>query len=159
DRGDRFRRGHGDHPARGSGRHPEGSAKSKRVHAALAVVAERLPWRRSRPAVTKSQSMFSMNVLCLERIKCVLNYFSAFNSTNLILATLISATLIGLAAPSSAQSSTPSSTTSGTLRGQVMDPSGAVVPSATVAVLVSGGQPHSATTNRSGNYEIGNLTP
>ena len=39
------------------------------------------------------------------------------------------------------------------------DPSGAVVTNATVAVLVSGGQTHSATTNRSGAYEIGNLAP
>jgi len=122
--------------------------------------------------VTKSQSMFSMNVLCLERIRCVLKYLSVLISANrisakLILAILIPATLIGPSAPawvqspaqSSAQSSTQSSATSGTLRGQVTDPSGAVVPNAAVAVLVSGGQPHSATTNRSGNYEIGNLAP
>jgi len=108
-----------------------------------------------------------MKLLCLERIRCVLKYFSVFNSANLIPAILISATLIGLSTParaqSPAQSSTPSSTqsltTTGTLRGQVTDPSGAVVPSATVAVLVSGGQPHSVTTNRGGNYEIGNLAP
>lgn len=49
--------------------------------------------------------------------------------------------------------------TTGTLRGQVKDPSGAVVPNATVALLASSGQTHSATTNRSGNYEIGNLPP
>ncbi|HKB97625.1 MAG TPA: carboxypeptidase regulatory-like domain-containing protein [Terriglobales bacterium] len=75
------------------------------------------------------------------------------------MATLIPAMLIGPAAPASAQSPAPSSTTTGTLHGQVTDPSGAVVPSATVAVLVSGGEPHSATTNRSGAYEIGNLAP
>src|SRR5216684_420705 len=74
-------------------------------------------------------------------------------------AIVISATLIDLAAPASAQSPAPSSTTTGTLRGQVTDPSGAVVTNATVAVLVSGGPTHSATTNRSGNYEIGNLAP
>ena len=34
-----------------------------------------------------------------------------------------------------------------------------MVPNATVAILVSGGQTHSATTNRSGGYEIGNLAP
>ena len=99
---------------------------------------------------------------------CVLKYLSVFISANLnlailILAILIPATLIGLSPPawaqSSAQSSAPSSATTGTLRGQVTDPSGAVVPNATVAVLVSGGQPHSATTNRSGGYEIGNLAP
>jgi hypothetical protein len=116
--------------------------------------------------------MFSMNVICLERIRCVLKYLSVLISVNrisanLILAILISATLIGSSAPawaqspaqSSASSSTQSLTTTGTLRGQVTDPSGAVVPNAAVAVLVSGGQPHSATTNRSGNYEIGNLAP
>jgi Carboxypeptidase regulatory-like domain len=49
--------------------------------------------------------------------------------------------------------------TTGSLRGQVADPSGAVVANAAVAVLQSGGTAHSATTNRNGNYEIGNLTP
>ncbi len=67
--------------------------------------------------------------------------------------------MIGLAAPAWAQSSSQSSATTGTLRGQVTDPSGAVVPNAAVAVLVSGGPTHSATTNRSGAYEIGNLPP
>jgi Carboxypeptidase regulatory-like domain/TonB dependent receptor len=82
--------------------------------------------------------------------RCVLRYLSVF-----ILAILIPATLIGLAAPASAQSSAAT----GTLRGQVTDPSGAVVTNATVAALVSGGQTHSVTTNRSGGYEIGNLAP
>jgi hypothetical protein len=108
-----------------------------------------------------------MKLLCLERTRCVLKYLSVFNSANLIPAILISATLIGISTPARAQapaqsstsSSTPSLTTTGTLRGQVTDPSGAVVPSATVAVLGSGGQPHSVTTNRGGNYEIGNLAP
>src|SRR5258708_20449973 len=108
--------------------------------------------------------MFSINVICVERIGGVLKYLSFLIwanriSRNLILATLIPAMLIGPAAPASAQSPAQSSTTTGTLHGQVTDPSGAVVPSATVAVLVSGGEPHSATTNRSGAYEIGNLAP
>jgi hypothetical protein len=47
----------------------------------------------------------------------------------------------------------------GTLRGQVSDPSGAVVPGATVAVLQSGGPTYSAKTNSRGSYEIGNLPP
>lgn len=89
-----------------------------------------------------------------------------FILTNLIFTILIPATLIGVAQPSagqssaqaSAQSSYPLSTT-GTLRGQVTDPSGAVVANVTVAVSVSGGQTHSATSNRSGAYEIGNLPP
>jgi len=45
----------------------------------------------------------------------------------------------------------------GTLRGQVVDPSGAVVPNATVAILQSGGPTYSGKTNNAGNYEIGNL--
>jgi len=77
----------------------------------------------------------------------------------LILAILILATLIGLAAPAAAQAPAPSSITAGTLRGQVTDPSGAVVPNATVAILVSGKQTNSTTTDRSGGYEIGNLAP
>jgi Carboxypeptidase regulatory-like domain/TonB dependent receptor len=83
-----------------------------------------------------------------------LKYSSVF-----ILAILILATLVGLVASASAQSQAQSSTTTGTLRGQVTDPSGAVVPNAAVAILVSGGQTQSATTNHSGNYEIGNLAP
>ncbi len=78
--------------------------------------------------------------------------FPAFIRTNVILAILILATL---AAPASAQAQPAT----GTLRGQVTDPSGAVVANATVAVLVAGGQPHSATTNKTGAYEIGNLAP
>jgi len=52
-----------------------------------------------------------------------------------------------------------SSTATGSLRGQVTDPSGAVVANAAVAALATGGKTHSATTNRSGSYEIGNLPP
>ncbi len=79
----------------------------------------------------------------------------------IILSILIPATLTGLEVPASAQSqsSTQSSATTGTLRGQVTDPSGAVVANAAVAVLVSGGATHSTTTSKTGNYEIGNLAP
>jgi len=59
-----------------------------------------------------------------------------------------------LVAPTWAQTAT-----TGTLHGQVTDPSGAVVPNATVVVLQADGTTHSTTTNRSGNYEIGNLPP
>jgi hypothetical protein len=76
-----------------------------------------------------------------------------------ILAILIVAILTGPVAPVSAQSPTESSVTTGTLRGQVTDPSGAVVANATVAVLVTGGQTHSTTSNSSGGYQIGNLPP
>ncbi len=78
-----------------------------------------------------------------------MKYLSVF-----ILTILISATLVELASPALAQS--PST---GTLRGQVTDPSGAVVANATVAILTSGGPTHSVSTTRSGNYEIGNLAP
>src|SRR5579859_8006404 len=61
--------------------------------------------------------------------------------------------LVGLSAQAPAQSTT------GGLRGQVTDPSGAVVSNATVATTAPGGQTHSATTNHSGVYEIGNLEP
>src|SRR5258708_10779608 len=108
--------------------------------------------------------MFSINLICMERIGLVLKYLSFLISANrisrnLILATLVPTALIGLTVRVWAQSTAASSTTTGTLRGQVTDPSGAVVPSATVAVLVSGGQSPSATTNHSGGYEIGNLAP
>jgi hypothetical protein len=73
----------------------------------------------------------------------------------LILAISVSILFAGPAALALAQSSAPSGT--GTLRGQVTDPSGAVVPNASVAVVISGGQPRSATTGKTGNYEIGNL--
>jgi hypothetical protein len=56
-----------------------------------------------------------------------------------------------------AQAQAPGAT--GTLRGQVTDPSGAVVPNAAVAVFVSGEASHATATNRSGNYEVGNLMP
>jgi len=47
----------------------------------------------------------------------------------------------------------------GTLRGQVADPSGAVVPNATIAVLQSGGPTYSAQSNNNGQYQIANLPP
>src|ERR1039457_795949 len=74
---------------------------------------------------------------------------------------VISAVLSVLAAPASAQAQSPAASpaTTGTLRGQVTDPSGAVVANTTVAILESGGPTHSAISNRSGNYEIGNLAP
>src|SRR5208282_994447 len=107
--------------------------------------------------------MFLINVICLERKGARLKHLSVFVLANLTLAILIPVTLVGLAAPASAQSTAQSSAqspgTTGTLRGQVTDPSGAVVTNATVAVLVSGGQTHSAATSKTGGYEIGNLAP
>jgi hypothetical protein len=60
---------------------------------------------------------------------------------------------IVLAASALAQSQT------GSLRGQVTDPSGAVVTNATVTVTGAAGQTSSAKTNEAGNFEIGNLVP
>jgi len=61
--------------------------------------------------------------------------------------------LVALSASAVAQTPTA------TLSGQVTDPSGAVVTNATVSIVVDGVPTHSAATNRSGVYEIGNLTP
>jgi len=87
-------------------------------------------------------------MICTED-RMSLKYLSA-----LILTILITVLVTGFALPLLAQSQPP-----GTLRGQVTDPSGAVVPGATVAVLTSGGPTHSATTSKTGTYEIGNLPP
>jgi len=73
-----------------------------------------------------------------------------------IFVVVILATLLGLSCLAVAQTE-PAAT--GTLRGQVTDPSGAVVPNAAVAILTSGGPTHSATSSRNGIYEIGNLAP
>src|SRR5690348_1757151 len=48
-------------------------------------------------------------------------------------------------------------TGTGTLRGQVTDPSGAVIPNAQVTVSTSGSPNRSATSDGSGFYQIGNL--
>ncbi|HKF52136.1 MAG TPA: carboxypeptidase-like regulatory domain-containing protein, partial [Candidatus Acidoferrales bacterium] len=47
----------------------------------------------------------------------------------------------------------------GTLRGQVKDPSGAVIGGANVLVTPATGQPLSVTTNRQGSYEVKGLAP
>jgi len=75
---------------------------------------------------------------------------------------MVLAALIALGMPAAAQSpaqSSGSAASTGSLHGQVTDPSGAVVPNATVAIVEAGVPTHSTTTNRSGGYEIGNLTP
>ena len=82
-------------------------------------------------------------MICLERKGCELK-FSSF-------------ILVGILIASSAFA--VAQTPTATLRGQVTDPSGAVVTNATVAIVVNGVPTHSAATNRSGIYELGNLTP
>src|SRR6202167_2766689 len=102
--------------------------------------------------------MFFSQTMYLERIGCVLKYLSVFSLAILLLA--IPATMSGQTAPPPSQSSAArSSAATGTLRGQVTDPSGAVVANAAVAVLTSGGPTHSTTTSKTGTYEIGNLPP
>lgn len=80
----------------------------------------------------------------------------------LIFAILITSAAILLTPSASAQSPPPASgDATGTVRGQVTDPSGAVVANAIVAVIISGGtgQARSTTTSKTGGYEIGNLPP
>src|SRR5215472_16936878 len=50
-------------------------------------------------------------------------------------------------------------TSAGTLHGTVTDPSGAAVTNANVVVVTPDGQTRSATTNRTGGYEINNVAP
>jgi len=53
----------------------------------------------------------------------------------------------------------PAQTTTGSLRGQVVDPSGAAVAGATVRVLPAQGAAITTTTNRDGSYEAKSLLP
>jgi hypothetical protein len=55
--------------------------------------------------------------------------------------------------------SLPAQTLSGTLRGRVTDPSGAVIPQATVAAAGPKGQKTTAVTNSQGTYELKGLPP
>ena len=68
---------------------------------------------------------------------------------------IIGLLLIAVAGGASAQSGTATGT--GTLRGQVKDPSGAVIAGATVLVTPASGSPVSAVTNRQGAYEVKGL--
>ena len=70
---------------------------------------------------------------------------------------LILAALTAQMIPASAQNQAQSSTATGTLRGQVTDPSGAFVANATVVIRRPGGPTHSATTGKTGTYEMGGL--
>jgi Carboxypeptidase regulatory-like domain len=53
----------------------------------------------------------------------------------------------------------PAQTASGTLRGRITDPSGAVVPKATVAATTTDGTSVTAVTNSQGMYELKGLAP
>jgi len=85
-----------------------------------------------------------MRVICLEREGCKLKFFSI---------------IILLIAALAASSWTQSAPTTGTLRGTVLDPSGAVIANAKVAAAQPGGSTRTTTTNSNGAYEIGNLPP
>jgi len=66
---------------------------------------------------------------------------------------LIGLILLGITAGGLAQ------TTPGTVRGQVTDPTGAVIPGATVSLQPSSGNAVSAQTNGQGSYELNGLAP
>jgi Carboxypeptidase regulatory-like domain/TonB dependent receptor len=55
--------------------------------------------------------------------------------------------------------SLPAQTSSGTLRGRVTDPTGAVIPQATVTATGGKGQKATAITNNQGSYELKGLSP
>src|ERR1035437_641836 len=52
---------------------------------------------------------------------------------------------------------TPAQTASGTLRGRITDPSGAVIPNATVAATTADGKSATTVTNSQGVYEFKGL--
>ncbi len=56
-------------------------------------------------------------------------------------------------------SSLSAQTSSGTLRGRVTDPTGAVIPQATVSATGANGQKATAITNSQGAYELKGLSP
>jgi hypothetical protein len=53
----------------------------------------------------------------------------------------------------------PAQTSSGTLRGRVTDPTGAVIPQATITATGPGGQKSTAVTNNDGTFELNRLSP
>ena len=53
----------------------------------------------------------------------------------------------------------PAQTASGTLRGRITDPSGAVIPKATVIATTADGKSATAVTNSQGIYEFKGLAP
>ena len=53
----------------------------------------------------------------------------------------------------------PAQTASGTLRGRITDPSGAVIPNATVTATAADGKSVTTVTNSQGNYEFKGLAP
>ena len=85
-----------------------------------------------------------MRGICLERERCTLKYFS------------FAIFLIAALAASAWAQSAPAT---GTLRGTVLDPSGAVIANAKVSAAQDGGATRTVTSNSNGAYEIGNLPP
>ncbi|MFZ0478660.1 MAG: carboxypeptidase-like regulatory domain-containing protein, partial [Terriglobales bacterium] len=76
--------------------------------------------------------------------------FSPARNAAFAIAVLLS--MVAAAAPTWAQSST-----AGTLRGTVVDPSGAVVANASVSAALPGSAARTATSNANGAFEIGSL--
>src|SRR6202050_2534816 len=83
----------------------------------------------------------------------------SFRQVQNYLLTILLVFLAGMASlPLSGQTTTSQANTA-TLRGQVTDPSGSVVPTATVLLTTPSGDAITANTNRDGIYEIKGLAP
>src|ERR1700691_2317766 len=83
----------------------------------------------------------------------------SFRQVQNYLLTILLVFLAGMASlPLSGQTTTSKANTA-TLRGQVTDPSGSVVPTATVLLTTPSGDAITANTNRDGIYEIKGLAP
>ncbi|MGH9471032.1 MAG: carboxypeptidase regulatory-like domain-containing protein [Terriglobia bacterium] len=67
--------------------------------------------------------------------------------------------VLGLLLPALFAGQLLAQSTTATLRGQIVDPSGAAVPGAMVTVLAANGRQASAKTNSHGNYQIKGLAP
>jgi Carboxypeptidase regulatory-like domain len=87
-----------------------------------------------------------------------------FINSRVVSALIISVLTCAWVVPAMSQSQTAAAsssatTTTGTIRGQVTDPSGAVVANATIGILVSGTTTHVTASDHNGNYQIENLAP
>jgi hypothetical protein len=85
-----------------------------------------------------------------------MNFSSIFRSIVFLATLLLAMGAVSYAAQAPSQSQTAAGT--GTLRGQVTDPSGAAVTSATIVVSTAAGA-STATTNRDGIFEVTGLAP
>src|SRR5208337_4187194 len=130
------------HPPHRGGTHSDGIAQRRGCcHAAVAVESGVFEWRGSRTMMGSCRRLFSANPMPRERSTTRLLILLP-----LLLSTICTHTAMG-------------QTASGTLRGQVSDPSGAVIPGATVSATPATGQARTAQTDGQGNYELSGLVP